>query len=93
MALSDEAKIEMIDPYVDILEDLRRSNGRPQSELATAAGFTGRFLAMVEARERVPSFEVLLALLATAGAPREVGENLVEELLDQFWSKKGNGTP
>jgi hypothetical protein len=91
MEFTKEAKAEMIDPYVTILEDLRRGYGRPQSDIAGPVGLSERFLAMVETRTRIPSFEVLLALLAEAGAPREIGENLVEELLDQFWGPK-NGT-
>jgi transcriptional regulator with XRE-family HTH domain len=91
MEFSKEAKAEMIDPYVDIVEELRKGNGRPQMEIAEGVGLSEKYVALIERRERLPAFEVLLALLAEAGAPREVGENMMEELLDQFWPK--NGTP
>lgn len=85
--LTVKRKLQLFEPYVEILQDVRTSQSLSQAKLAKGVGLSSKYVTLVEGGKRVPSLESLLALMAEAGVMRSTGERLVREVMDQFeWS-------
>ncbi len=87
MAFDPENRKELYLPYMEILKDVRQQEGVSQAMLAKATNLSEKYVLLIEGGRRVPSVEVLLALMAEAGVRRSAAEELVKDLLEQFeWS-------
>lgn len=55
-----------------------------QTELALNAGYSRKYVTLIESGERTPSVEALFAIAAQAGMAKEDAEELCKLILNQF---------
>jgi transcriptional regulator with XRE-family HTH domain len=82
-------KAKLFRPFVQILAETRKANYLTQAGLSESAGYSRKYVTLIESGERVPSLEALIAIASCAGVPRETIENLLEEYMDHFeWKEE-----
>lgn len=78
------AKTDLLRPYIRTLTEFRKKNGLTQASLSEAAGYSMKYVTLIESGIRVPSIEALIALSSCAGVPRSTIDNMLEAFMDHF---------
>jgi transcriptional regulator with XRE-family HTH domain len=84
MALTTEEKEKLYRGYVEIVTDCRKDNSISQAALSKAAGCSDKYVTLIESGKRVPSFEMMVTLMACAGVRRSVAVELFERIVDDL---------
>ncbi len=71
-------------PLIDLIKQKRIKLGISQTELAVSAGYSRKYVTLIESGERTPSVEALFAIAARAGIQRAEAEKVCGTILDQF---------
>lgn len=66
------------------MTDARIERSMSQSRLATEAGYSRKYVTLVEMGERFPTLEAMIAICAKAGVARLKVEEALSEMLDTF---------
>lgn len=82
--LNRDQREQIFLPLIDLMTDARIDRGLSQSRLATEAGYSRKYVTLVEMGERFPTLEAMIAICARAGVARQKVEESLSDMLDMF---------
>lgn len=74
---------DMLLPFVDVIVSAREAHGISKQELALRAGFSKKYVWLVEHGHRLPPLESMIVLCAAAQVPRKKVEKMLKEVMDK----------
>jgi len=72
----------MLLPFVDVIASAREAHHITQQELALRAGFSKKYVSLVEHGWRLPPLESMIMLCAAAQVPRKIVEKMLKAVVD-----------
>lgn len=84
----EKRREEMLIPFVDVIASAREANHITHQELASRAGFSKKYVYLIEHGWRLPPLESMIVLCAAAQVPRKEVEKMLKTVMDQVeWRK------